>query len=159
MKDEMKTSIREATRILAAAVILGFSYTGFTGKGIFAPQPETQTSVDTSAAPQFISYEEALALFEGRSAIFVDGRHSYDFGLGHIKGAISVPLADIRTNPNILGALPRNRPLVTYCDGAECNSSIELAMKLDSLGYENVKIFFGGWKEWVAGNQPIEKTQ
>jgi 3-mercaptopyruvate sulfurtransferase SseA len=46
--------------------------------------------------------------------------------------------------------------LVAYCDGQECNSSINLALKLDSLGYSNVKIFFGGWREWTNSSQPTE---
>lgn len=153
----MRTSIREALFIMAASVLLGFLYTGFTSKGVFAPKPKERVATEEASAPQFISYEEALVLFEQQSAVFVDARHEYDFNLGHIKGAVNVPLADVHSNPDILGRLQKGRTLVTYCDGVECNSSIGLATTLDSLGYKDVKIFFGGWKEWESHGQPTEK--
>lgn len=144
-------TIREALLIIAVACVLGFSYTAATHRGLFAPaQPR-----DTSHAPQFILLDEALQFFHSDSATFVDARHAYDFELGHIKGAINVPLNQFSLAP--LGGIPNESVLVAYCDGQECNSSVSLAMKLDSLGYANVKIFFGGWSEWTNNNQPTEK--
>ncbi len=148
----LRVALRESAWIVGWALILGFTSSAISEKGFFAPVPEA--SSERKAAPQFISLEEARALYENQSAIFVDGRHAYDFGLGHIKGAINIPLAEFSVAPSLLGNLSKETTLVTYCDGAECNSSIELAMKLDSLGYSNVRIFFGGWKEWQSLNLP-----
>lgn len=147
---------KEAFLILLASVLLGFTYTGIMGKGLFAPDigfGEVGRIEET--APVFISYEEAIALHTSGEAIFVDARSPYDFHLGHIKNAINVPLKDF--NPGMLGSLDKSRLLVTYCDGEECNSSIQLATTLDSLGYSNVKIFFSGWREWTARNQAVEQ--
>ncbi len=155
----LKTSIREAFFILAASIVLAVCYTGFTSKGVFAPKPKEKPVTESTSAPQFISYEEAVILFEKQNALFVDARHEYDFLLGHIKGAVNVPLADIHTNPDMLSRLDKGRTLVTYCDGVECNSSIGLATTLDSLGYKDVKIFFGGWKEWESHGKPVEKDK
>jgi rhodanese-related sulfurtransferase len=143
-------TLREALLIIAVASVVGFSYTAATHRGLFAlAQPH-----DSTHPPQFILLDEAVQLFHSDSATFVDARHAYDFGLGHIKGAINVPLNELTLAP--LGGISKDRVLVAYCDGQECNSSLNLALKLDSLGYSNVKIFFGGWREWTNNNQPTD---
>jgi rhodanese-related sulfurtransferase len=106
-----------------------------------------------------VSRDEARSLFESGSAVFVDARHSFDFDLSHIKGAISVPLKDYDVKKAALDGIPKDRLIVVYCDGAECNSSIELSVKLMTDGYRNVRIFFGGWREWIDANLPIGKQR
>ena len=147
-------AFREALLIVAISCVLGFTYSAATQKGLFAPAPGATLS-QPSHPPQFILFDEAVQVFHSDSATFVDARHAYDFELGHIKGAINVPLKEFTVAP--LSGIPKERVLVTYCDGQECNSSVSLAMKLDSLGYTNVKIFFGGWSEWTNNNQPTDE--
>lgn len=142
--------------IIALATVLGFSYTGITGKGFFAPLPPSATQTNTQ---QIITLDEARQIHQSGEAIFVDARHGFDYQLGHIKGAVNIPLKDAQDSPEILTILPRDITLITYCDGEECNSSITLAAKLDSLGYKSVKVFFGGWKEWQTGGLPVEKPE
>lgn len=141
-----------------ASMVLGFVYTGATGKGMFgdAPYLRGPVAVLSDRAPAFIDYDEALALFESGEAVFLDSRHEYDYQRGHIKGAVNIPLKDLHEHQQLLDAIPRDRPVVTYCDGEECNSSIEMAMKLDSLGFSKIRIFFGGWRLWQAHQQPVE---
>jgi len=135
--------------IVLAAAILGFTYTGLTGKGLFK-------SPLTAATSTFLTYEEALDLFRGGNALFVDARHPYDFARGHIPGAVNVPQSDVQGAQSLLAIIPRNALLVTYCDGAECNSSVQLALTLSEAGYTNVKVFFGGWNAWTAHHQPVD---
>lgn len=104
-----------------------------------------------------ISRDEARSFFESGSALFVDARQDFDFSLGHIKGALNVPLKDYDVKKSAINGIPKDRLIIAYCDGAECNSSIELSVKLMKDGYRNVRIFFGGWREWVDANLPTEK--
>ncbi len=104
-----------------------------------------------------ISRDEAWALFQTGMAVFVDARHEFDFKLGHIKGAINIPLKEYDERKSALSGVSVDRDIVVYCDGAECNSSIELSVKLMKDGHRNVRIFFGGWSEWSAANLPTEK--
>lgn len=150
----MRTVLREVIWIVVAATAIGFIQTAVMSKGLFAPPIEASSNASSGSAPEFIALEDAVKLFSSGEALFVDARHGFDYRQGHIKGAINVPLKDF--SPGMLGALPKDQLLITYCDGEECNSSIDMAKKLDSLGYSNVKIFFGGWKEWVKNNQPVE---
>jgi rhodanese-related sulfurtransferase len=149
-------AVREATLILIASVLLGFAYTFVLKKGLFAPSPPAAVGMQVQVAPQFISYEEAKTLFDAGSALFVDARHEFDYNFGHVKGAINVPLKDFELAKSPLANLPKDKLIVTYCDGADCNSSIELAKKLSEAGFSNVKMFFGGWNEWQSHHMQTE---
>ncbi len=151
----IRIAVREAGLLLLASALLGFAYTFVMKKGFFsaAQQPPAPRA---AVAPEFISFEEAVQLYNAGTALFVDARHEYDYQLGHIKGAINVPLKDFSLEKSPLASIPKEQLIVTYCDGAECNSSIELAQKLSAAGFTNVKMFFGGWNEWKERHRPVE---
>jgi rhodanese-related sulfurtransferase len=152
-------ALREAGALLVIAAALSFVYTGSTEKGLFAPPPPQPPAVPKGiAAPAMISGEQAKVLFDSGNVVFIDARHEYDFKLGHIKGAVNIPLRMFETMKGVLDTIPKSRTLVAYCDGVECNSSIELSVDLAKAGYVDVKIFFGGWREWTSSHLPTEKT-
>lgn len=98
-----------------------------------------------------------MKYFMSDSVLFVDARHEFDFKRGHIKNAMNIPVKEFSRNAQLLSRFPKDKLIITYCDGAECNSSIELALEFHTAGYSNVKIFFGGWQEWDQHNAPIER--
>ncbi len=155
MSTLMRIALREAGTLLLASILLGFAYSFVMKKGFFAITQHTSAPAAT-VAPEFISYEEAVHLYNAGTALFVDARHEYDYKLGHIKGAVNVPLKDFSLATSALASVPREKLIVTYCDGAECNSSIELAQKLTAAGFTNVKMFFGGWNEWRQHHGEVE---
>ncbi len=151
-----KSALIEAGFILLFASFLGFLYSGFSAKGLFLPsRPDKSTS--ETVPGKFLSFDEALALHENRKVLFVDARHHYDFSLGHIEGALNIPLRDFDSGVTQLSGFAKSTMIVTYCDGSECNSSVGLAAKLDSAGYTKVHIFFGGWNEWLSHHQPVKQ--
>lgn len=146
---------RESLVIAGCAVILGFSYTFVQGKGFFAGPASPSASGQVSATPQIIHIQEALNLFQSGEAIFVDTRHEFDYNLGHIRGALNLPLAEFDSKQEVISSLGRNKTIITYCDGAECNSSVEVATKLAESGFTSVKVFFAGWNEWQNQGLPV----
>ena len=156
-----KRAVRESGLILCTAVLLGFSYTYVTGKGFFGSERASATIGLTKhgPGPSPISLAEARMLFETKGAVFVDSRHPFDFQRGHIPSAINIPLSELESYRTTVAALPRDSVIVVYCDGSECNSSIELAAKLYEAGLGGVRIFFGGWQEWTANHLPTESRQ
>jgi len=156
----MRRSYRESLMIFGAAVVLGFSYTAITEKGYFQQKkPVSHLRKLAQLAPAMISLEEAKALYDSSKAVFIDARHPFEYQQGHIRGAINVPLAEFEKKSDVLSKLPSNKVLVTYCDGVECNSSLELASKLYDAGLSNVKVFFSGWQEWTSHKLPIESSR
>ena len=53
--------------------------------------------------------------------------------------------------------VPKDRPLVVYCDGIECRASEVLSRKFKEKGYKYIHCFFGGWVEWRDAKLEIEK--
>lgn len=154
----VRTVARETLIVISISVSLGLLYAAVYHKGLFAPaSPTAATAQSTTPAPEMISLPEARRLFEGGEALFVDARHEYDFQQGHIRSAINVPLREFSQRRGEFATVQTDRTIVTYCDGSECNSSMELAAHLSEMGYRNVKIFFGGWQEWKSGQLPIER--
>ena len=153
----LRQAMNEAVVLLLIAAALGFIYTAAFEKGLFA-HPTTTAKSAGFLAPAMVTLDQAQAYFISGTAVFIDARHEFDYKLGHIKGAINVPLKSFEIKKTALDTLPKDRLLVAYCDGAECNSSIELSVKLAKDGFTNVKMLFGGWREWSASNLPIEKS-
>jgi len=104
----------------------------------------------------FISLQEAEELFASQQAVFIDSRPEKDYQQGHIVGALNVPFDDPRRE-EILSQLnfAPEQTLVVYCDGNDCRSSVELAKMLDAHGFQSIKVFFGGWLEWIEADLPV----
>ena len=105
----------------------------------------------------FISLGEAESLFNARSALFVDSREAVLYDAGHILGAINIPYEGDDID-SLLKKIdyPREETLVIYCDGSECQSSILLAKLLHEFLFADIRVFFGGWRDWSEAGLPIE---
>jgi rhodanese-related sulfurtransferase len=151
-ENELKRQIIiESALLVAASILLGFAYTYFTKQGFFAEKKKSTPTLE------IVSIAEAKKYFDSRSAMFIDSRHEFEYKVGHIRGAINISLTDFEMHRTRLEGIQRDRLILIYCDGADCNSSLELSLKLIELGYNNVKIFYGGWEEWKNNNLPVEK--
>jgi len=53
--------------------------------------------------------------------------------------------------------MPRDKVLVTYCDGIHCNASTKAAMRLAALGFR-VKEMLDGLQGWKREGYPVEET-
>ena len=81
---------------------------------------------------------DVMALLEEEAAIFVDVRYPGDFELGHLPGAINIPVRKLLTAEleTQLKALP-NQPIIAPCyDKRSCFYGQILGLKLDRLGYD-----------------------
>lgn len=88
------------------------------------------------------------------NALIVDVRESGEYGKGHIKGAINVPLSKLKDK---LGSLSQNKEVtVLVC----CNSgatSGKAGRLLTQAGYTNVHNIAGGLNGWVEAKLPVTK--
>jgi sulfur dioxygenase len=72
-------------------------------------------------------------------------------GLGHIEGALLVPLGQLEAR---LAELPRDRPIVTVCrSGAR---SARAAAMLGKAGFAEVANLRGGMLRWRAEGHPAQ---
>ena len=104
-----------------------------------------------------VDLSAAKALFDSRSACFVDSRSEYAYYTSHIKGAIS--LSESRFDeqfPDFRQKKSIETLIVVYCVGPSCPKGRHVAEKLKKNGYRNVKVFSGGLVEWSHAGFPIE---
>lgn len=154
-----RVAVREALGIACCAIALGFVFTFAQHKGFFAEPSKPKAAPSAAIVPPSMIHLPAVkTLYDSGTAVFIDARHAFDYNLGHIRGAVSLPLAEFDQRKSSVDSLPRDRILVTYCDGIDCNSSIELAAKLYEAGFSGVRIFFAGWTEWQNQHLPEEST-
>lgn len=121
------------------------------------------------AGIRFITLAEAEDLFarslqSQEGVVFLDSRSREDFETGHIPGALSVPLAELKDGgrPASGGslserlAIPQSIILVVYCEGGDCQTSVTLARAVHDMGFTDIRILSGGWEEWSLAGLPVE---
>lgn len=110
--------------------------------------------------PPFLTFAQARDLFDDRdNVIFVDARYPEDFETGHIPGSVLLPFEmfdDYWTG--VEPRLPKDKKIVTYCSGEDCELSLFLARLLRERGYSDVAIFYGGALKWQENNMPMDTT-
>ena len=86
----------------------------------------------------------------GDGAALVDVREPDEFSVGHIGGAMQIPLGRL---PQELDRIPRDRPLLTYCAMGE--RSTTAASILERNGFTEVRNLEGGIDAWRAMGQRV----
>jgi ArsR family transcriptional regulator len=95
--------------------------------------------------------ELVTRLREG-SVVLIDVRPEDEYGLGHLPGALNIPLRQLEER---LSELPRDHEIVAYCRGPYCVLSFEAVAALRTHGF-NVRRLEDGFPEWKAAGLPIE---
>jgi len=79
----------------------------------------------------------------GNGAFALDVREPDEYALGHIEGALHIPLGDL---PERIGEVPKDRPAVVYCGhGERASTAVSL---LERAGVEDASNLDGGFDAW-----------
>lgn len=104
--------------------------------------------------PPFIGLDVAQMEHSTGQALFVDARDQSEFECGTIPGSISIPF-DYLPEENLgdyfesaLGQVAKDKLIIVFCSGEECDLSLHMGRNLQAFGYSEVSIFFGGSREW-----------
>lgn len=104
--------------------------------------------------PPFIALDLAELEFNTGKALFIDCGKTSDFECGTIPGSINIPFESLPAEnlgnylDSALGGCPKDKLLIPFCSGEECDLSLQMARNLQALGYTNLAVFFGGSREW-----------
>ena len=150
----------EAARVLIVGLCLGFGY------GIVGGVPTiSDFRVAASCAPPveshpeigWIEQEEARALVDDASVMFVDARSVSDYETGHIPNAIAMPMDTGAVGESTTALVRGAHTVVAYCDtSGECASSRRLASLLAEDGVHDVRVLRGGIPLWLSNDFPAE---
>lgn len=175
----MKRSLlKEIIIIVCISVFLGFTVNFFSPNKIPLVQdyssryivdstssdkqkPVRQYTKEGFVKPVNVKVQDVKKMFD-EGVVFIDGRPPEEFAAGHIKGAVNIPYKEFKDKTTeqkleILKAYDKEKPLVSYCGGGDCEISIDNAYEMAKAGYNELKIYLGGYKEWEELGYPTEK--
>jgi rhodanese-related sulfurtransferase len=177
----MKKTFKEAFTILILSIVIGFIANAISPKGIALIRDDSERfTIDTAKAnkvdlkkirgkldkggfyqPVNIPVETAKELFD-EGALFVDGRIPAEYQQGHIKGAMNIDYKIFKDKTKeekqeIMKDIKKEQVIVSYCSSDSCEISIDNAYEMAKAGYDDIKIYLGGYKEWNKLGYPTDK--
>jgi len=103
-------------------------------------------------ASEPVSMKELLKRARAEDVVILDTRPTNEYEAGHIAGAISVPVDELRRR---LKELPTSKEYVAYCRGPYCVYADQAVKLLQSRG-RNARRLLEGFPEWRAAGLPVE---
>ena len=98
-----------------------------------------------------ISRDELAARLRRGDLVVLDVRPEPEFRAGHIAGARSLPVSELRRN---LRALPKGVEVVAYCRGPYCVYADDAVRELNRRGYRAQRLE-DGYPEWKQAGLPV----
>ena len=104
--------------------------------------------------PEPVAMKELLARARSRKVVILDTRPAGEFAAGHIAGALSVPVDDLKRR---LAELPKTKEFVAYCRGPYCVYADRAVEVLRASG-RKARRLVGGFPDWKAAGLPVERN-
>jgi DNA-binding transcriptional ArsR family regulator/rhodanese-related sulfurtransferase len=104
--------------------------------------------------PEPVSMRELLTRARKGDVVILDTRPANEFAAGHIAGAVSIPIDELRKR---LRELPKRKEFVAYCRGPYCVYA-DRAVELLRASGRRARRMLDGFPEWKAAGHPIEVT-
>ncbi len=162
--------IKDCLYFLALTILLGgllnYSLLGSAFNGSLTTAIQQKQLVDLKSKSEliypgisFIEMESAKKLYDDKLAVFLDARGSREYDTGHIYGAIYMPARELLKGIiDPVKILPdKQAVLISYCDGGECELSLDIAKELSEQGYQNIFVLGEGYPGWETAGYPTEK--
>jgi len=106
---------------------------------------------DARDALEPVSRKELMQRMRGGRVMILDVRPEAEFALGHLPGAINVPLHALKKR---LSEFDRSQEIVAYCRGPYCVLSYEAVAALRAKGFKARRLE-DGLPEWRAAGFPV----
>lgn len=88
---------------------------------------------ESRSAMEAVESEELVRRVRNGEVTILDVRPAEEYRAGHIPGAVSMPLRELKSR---LDELPKNREIVAYCRGPYCVMAVEAVDLLRRRGFE-----------------------
>jgi ArsR family transcriptional regulator len=99
-----------------------------------------------------VSRAELLQRLRAGTVTVLDVRPDDEFALGHLPGAVNIPLQALEAR---LSELDPSREIVAYCRGPYCVLSYEAVAALRARGFKARRLE-DGFPEWRAAGLPVD---
>lgn len=102
-----------------------------------------------------MTLNELLARLHEPELVILDVRPALEYAQGHIPGARSIPIAELKMR---LNELSPEQEIVAYCRGPYCVFADEAVETLVAHGYQARRIW-EGYPDWKLANLPTEANK
>jgi len=102
-----------------------------------------------------VSRKELMQRSKDGLVTILDVRPGEEYEVGHIPGAINVPLEEIGQH---LADLPKDQDVIAYCRGEYCVLAFEAVATLRKKGF-SARRLEEGYPEWKAAGLPVEEIE
>jgi rhodanese-related sulfurtransferase len=104
-----------------------------------------------------ITRDDLKAAIDAGTVTVLDALGGEYYAKQHLPGALALVLADVDAQAPTL--LPnRDAAIVTYCSNPACPNSGQVADRLTSLGYTDVRKYREGIQDWVEAGLPTQSA-
>ena len=100
---------------------------------------------------EVIDRDELAKRLKRREVLVLDVRPEAEYAAGHIAGARSVPIGELRRH---LRVLPKDSEVVAYCRGPYCVYADDAVRELNRKGF-NARRLIDGYPEWKRAGLPV----
>lgn len=100
---------------------------------------------------EVIDRKELAARLRRHQVMVLDVRPGQEYAAGHIAGARSVPITELRKH---LRALPKGTEVVAYCRGPYCVYADDAVRELNRKGF-SARRLIDGYPEWKRAGLPV----
>jgi rhodanese-related sulfurtransferase len=159
LSGETRRALRQALAIGALGLLAGAAvHVPLIKRFVRGEFRETFLSRSEYPGVRLITLQEGEDLWAGGGAVFFDARTEGPYGEGHVPGALRLAAEeeDAWLSAVVAGVL-RERTVVVYCEGGDCQSSLHLAKRLHDKGFKDVRVMTGGWEGWTKAGLPEER--
>ncbi len=112
----------------------------------------TRSFLERREALEPIDREALVERVRQGEVTVLDVRPTEEYRAGHIPGAVSVPIGDLKRR---LASLPTHRDVVAYCRGPYCVFAVDAVKVLRANGFKALRMD-EGVLEWRARGLPVE---
>jgi rhodanese-related sulfurtransferase len=102
-----------------------------------------------------VTYAELQRRIRDGNATVIDVRPAEEYAAGHISGARSIPVTELRAR---IGEVPKKRLVVAYCRGPYCIFADQAVELLRGAGYRAFRLE-GGFPDWQTKGMPVESNR
>lgn len=153
-------TIAQAMILVMISLGVGFVYHSKAESGLLR-SPQATAGVKEAYLEEFLAklsiddVKHAMA----QGATIIDARFHADYQMGHLPGAINIPVdSDSASRKIAIGGLAKDTRIIIYCQSKGCPFAGMVARQLIKDEYQQVEIFTEGWVGWQASLKDVIAT-
>ena len=107
-----------------------------------------------------VNLAQAYALFQEGRALFIDSRPPEEYAELHIPKALNISPSMLKAGgAEKVAGLAKDREIVVYCGQVSCDLALQVAEKLQALGFTRVTAYMGGFRAWDEAGYPADTSK